>query len=149
MNIVITGASKGIGKAIAEKFAANGYSLFLCVRNEDQLARTSEAISAKNSSVQVRYKTCDESRKEDLKSFASWIIEYSENVDVVVNNAGSFVPGHVYEEDDGLIEYLITTKLYSAYYLSKYLLPGMIQRKQGHISNICSIAALKAYGHGG
>lgn len=149
MNIVITGASKGIGKAIAEKFAANGYSLFLCARNEEQLARTSEAISTKNSSVKVRYKTCDVSRKDDLKSFASWIIDNSESVDVLVNNAGSFVPGHVHEEDDGVIEYLMATNLYSAYYLSKYLLPGMMQRKQGHIFNICSIAALKAYRHGG
>ena len=68
---------------------------------------------------------------------------------MLINNAGSFVPGQVHEEEDGTIEYLMETNLYSAYYLSRYLLPSMMKRKSGHIFNICSIAALKAYKYGG
>ena len=149
MNIVITGASKGIGKAIAEKFAANGYSLFLCARTESELARTADKIAQQFPDIKVNYKTCDVARKSELKSFADWIHSKTNAVDVLINNAGSFVPGHVHEEEDGTIEYLMETNLYSAYYLSRYLLPPMMERKSGHIFNICSIAALKAYKYGG
>lgn len=149
MNIVITGASKGIGKAIADKFAANGFSLFLCARNKEKLAETSQIISKKYPAVTVNYKPCDVSRKAELKDFASWVSNKADTVDVLVNNAGSFVPGQVHEEEDGVIEHLMETNLFSAYYLTKYLLPGMMQKKRGHIFNICSIAALKAYRHGG
>jgi NADP-dependent 3-hydroxy acid dehydrogenase YdfG len=55
----------------------------------------------------------------------------------------------VHEEEDGTIEYLMETNVYSAYYLTRYLLPQMMKRKSGHIFNICSIAALKAYKYGG
>jgi short-subunit dehydrogenase len=149
MNIVITGASKGIGKAIAEKFAANGYSLFLCARNEQELADTAAGISEKFPSINVDYKTCDVSKKPQLKQFADWVLTKTPAADVLVNNAGSFIPGHVHEEEDGVIEFLMETNLYSAYYLSKYLLSPMMDRRSGHIFNICSIASLKAYRHGG
>lgn len=149
MNIVITGASKGFGKAIAEKFAANGYDLFLCSRNESELAETSTAISKQFPSIKINYRSCDVSKKKELKAFADWILEKSASVDVLVNNAGSFVQGHVHEEEDGVLEFLMETNLYSAYYLSRYLLPGMMERRSGHIFNMCSIASLKAYQHGG
>jgi short-subunit dehydrogenase len=149
MNIVITGASKGIGKAIAEKFAANGYSLFLCARHEKELADTAALISQKFPSIEVHHKTCDVSKKQQLKQFADWIHSKTPAADVLVNNAGSFIPGHVHEEEDGVIEFLMETNLYSAYYLSKYLLNPMMDRRSGHIFNICSIASLKAYTHGG
>ena len=149
MNIVITGASKGIGKAIAEKFAANGYSLFLCARTQSELAETAVSIGKKYPDITVEYRTCDVSKKSELKAFADWIYKKTDEVDVLINNAGSFVPGQVHEEEDGTIEYLMETNLYSAYYLSRYLLPSMMKRKSGHIFNICSIAALKAYKYGG
>lgn len=149
MNIVITGASKGIGKAIAEKFAANGYSLFLCARHEKELADTAALISQNFPSIEVHHKTCDVSKKQQLKQFADWIHSKTPAADVLVNNAGSFIPGHVHEEEDGVIEFLMETNLYSAYYLSKYLLSPMMDRRSGHIFNICSIASLKAYRHGG
>ena len=149
MNIVITGASKGFGKAIAEKFAANGYSLFLCARTLDTLKELAGEISAKNPSVKVYYKTCDVSVKNDVKEFADWILSITNEIDVLINNAGSFIQGSVYNEDDGILEELIATNLYSAYYLSRFLLPAMIERKRGHIFNMCSIASLKAYQHGG
>jgi short-subunit dehydrogenase len=149
MNIVITGASKGIGKAIAEKFAENGYSLFLCSRTESELAATASNISNDFPDIKVEYKVCDVSKKKELKVFADWVGSKTGSVDVLVNNAGSFVPGQVHEEEDGTVEFLMETNLYSAYYLSRYLLPAMMERKRGHIFNICSIAALKAYKYGG
>lgn len=148
MNILITGGSKGIGKAIAEKFAANSYTILMCARHEDELAATANEIE-QNTGSKVYFKGCDISQKPSLKEFADWALSTVSAIDILVNNGGSFVPGRVHEEEDGTIEFLMETNLYSAYYLSKYITPGMMERKQGHIFNICSIASLKAYPSGG
>lgn len=149
MNVVITGASKGIGKAIAEKFAANGYSLYLCARNEDVLASLCRSLMDRYPDITANYIGCDVSKKSEVKKFADWVLQEGKTVDVLVNNAGSFEPGHVHEEKEGVLEMLMETNLYSAYYLSRYLLPSMMKRRQGHIFNICSIASLQAYNQGG
>jgi short-subunit dehydrogenase len=149
MNIVITGASKGIGKAIAEKFAAGGYSLFLCARHEETLTAVAKEIAGKNPGISVHHKTCDVASKEEVRAFADFVLQTDGHADILVNNAGAFFPGHVFEEEEGLLEEMMQTNVYSAYHLSRYLLPGMMQRRQGHIFNICSIASLQAYDHGG
>jgi len=149
MNIVITGASKGIGKAIAEKFAANGYSLFLCARTEASLAELARELGTAYPSVKVHYKTCDVGVKNQVKEFADWILSKTADIDVLINNAGIFVQGHVHSEEEGVLEQLMETNLYSAYYLSRHLIPSMKKNKSGHIFNICSIASLKAYKYGG
>ena len=78
-----------------------------------------------------------------------WVLEQGITVDVLVNNAGQFIPGSVYDEADGALEKMIGVNLYSAYHLTRVLVPGMIRRKSGHIFNMCSIASLKAYANGG
>ncbi|HEV9037650.1 MAG TPA: SDR family oxidoreductase, partial [Puia sp.] len=60
-----------------------------------------------------------------------------------------FIPGSVYNEKDGVLETLMTVNLYSAYYLTRQLLPSMMTRRSGHIFNICSVASLQAYPNGG
>lgn len=149
MNIVITGASKGIGKSIAEKFASNGYSLFLCSRKESDLAELAKHLQQQYPSIKVYFKTCDVSDKEEVSAFADWVLSQTKNIGVLINNAGTFTQGHVYKEEDGVLEQLMETNLYSAYYLSRALIPSMIKNKRGHIFNICSIASLKAYKYGG
>ena len=149
MNIVITGASKGIGKSIAEKFAANGYSLFLCARTEGPLEELANQLVANHPAIKVYYKTCDVGVKKEVKEFADWVLSKTSQVDVLINNAGIFIQGHVHSEDDGVLEQLMETNLYSAYYLSRHLIPSMKKNKSGHIFNICSIASLKAYKYGG
>ena len=71
------------------------------------------------------------------------------DIDILINNAGQFVQGSVYNEPEGNLEKMIDINLYSAYHLTRALLPEMIENKSGHIFNICSIAALKAYDNGG
>ncbi len=148
MNVIITGASKGIGKAIAEIFAANGYNLFLCSRGEVALYKTMEELQTRFPSSTVKAKPVDLSRKEEVIAFADWCLSFAVP-DVVVNNAGIFLTGNVLDEPEGNLESHIETNLYSAYHLTRLLLPKMIERKSGHIFNICSIAALKAYKNGG
>ena len=149
MNITITGASKGIGKAIAEKFAANGYDLFLCARNKAQLKAFAEDLGRQFPLIKINYKSCDVSSKDEVKGFAAWVLSITSSLDILVNNAGSYIPGNVHEEPEGALEQLMNTNVYSAYYLSRYLLVPMIEKKSGHIFNICSIAGKKAYPNGG
>lgn len=148
MNIIITGASRGIGKAIAEIFAANGHTLFLCSRGEVQLYKTLEELQLKYPTASIMAKPCDLSNKQQADEFADWVLS-SCVPDILVNNAGGFEPGSIYDEPEGILEKMITINLYSAYHLTRCLLPGMIEKQAGHIFNICSIAALKAYANGG
>ena len=151
MNIVITGASKGIGKAIAEKFADDkqGHSLFLCARNNEMLQLTGKELQGRFPRTNIYTRPCDVGIKADTKKFAEWILEQADKVDVLVNNAGLFIPGNAYDEEDGALEKMMEAHLYGAYHLTRMLLPSMIRQRAGHIFNICSIASLQAYPNGG
>jgi short-subunit dehydrogenase len=148
MNIVITGGSKGMGKAMAEKFAAFKNNIFISARNGQELAETAAEINKKYSGV-VKYFSADLSKKNEVEKFANWILEQNIVPDVLINNAGQFIPGSVYNEEEGTLEKMMNINLYSAYYLTRALLPSMMESRSGHIINMCSIAALKAYANGG
>jgi len=148
MHVVITGGSQGIGKAVAERFAREGADLFLIARHMDKeliwqkqlMEQYGIGISSFNADLSVR---------EQVQDAAQAVLSAWESIDVLVNNAGSFVMGNVHDEPEGNLEQMIELNLYSAYRMSRALLPVMIQRKTGHVFNICSIAALKAYPGGG
>jgi len=148
MNVVITGASRGIGKAIAENFAANGYHLFLTSRNEVTLYKTMEELLTKYPAVSIKAKAFDISEKEQAKAFANWCLQTAVP-DILINNAGAFEPGSIYNEREGVLENQLSVNLFTAYHLTRELLPRMMERKSGHVFNISSIAALKAYSNGG
>lgn len=149
MNVIITGASKGFGKSIAEKFASHGHHLFLCSRSEVALYKTMEELMTKFPAVTIKAKPFDLSQKEGAKEFGNWILSLGIQIDILVNNAGQFIPGSVNNEEDGVLEQMLAVNLNSAYHLTRTLLPAMMQQKSGHIFNICSIASLKAYPNGG
>lgn len=148
MNIIITGASRGIGKAIALTFASCGYNLFLCSRNQEQLNETAAVIQQQHPAVKIKVRAADLSVKEQVASFADWCLHHGVP-DILVNNAGTFIPGNVMDEPDGNLELMMNINLYSAYHLSRKLVPSMIKKGRGHIFNICSVASLKAYDNGG
>jgi short-subunit dehydrogenase len=148
MNIVITGASKGIGKAIAEAFAQAGYTLLLGARGELDLYNTVAHLQTYYPNCQVHAQSVDVSNKQQVQAFANWCLSYG-TPDIVVNNAGSFVPGAIHNENNDILESLMATNVYSAYFLTKALLPAMMAQQSGSIFNICSIASLKAYSNGG
>lgn len=149
MNVVITGVTKGIGHAIAEKFAAAGHTIIGCARNEMNLYKTMDELLMKYPECKVKVRAVDMSDATQVKNFGSWITENSLVPDMLVNNAGAFIPGSIYNEEEGTLEKMIEVNLYSAYHLTRTLLPMMMERKQGHIFNICSIASLNAYANGG
>jgi short-subunit dehydrogenase len=149
MHIIITGASRGLGKAIAERFAAGGNDLVLCSRNEKGLNGTVEELKRKYPSIGVQARAFDLGIAEQAKGFGQWVLGLGMPVDILVNNAGQFIPGNIRDEEEGVLEKMIGVNLFSAYHLTRSLLPKMIAQRKGHIFNICSIASLEAYPNGG
>lgn len=143
MNVIITGVTKGIGRAIANAFASAGYSVAGCARTPKDLQEFKEDLELHYPNVAVATKAVNIANEEEIKSFGRWVLEEGLTPDVIVNNAGFFVPGTIYEEEDGTIDKMMAANVYSAYHLCRALIPAMIERKRGHIFNICSVAAIK------
>src|SRR6478735_10691384 len=124
MIIVITGASKGLGKAVAEKFATDTHphTIILNARNVQALNDVSNTLQQKHPQHNILVKQCDMSVKEDVLSFAAFVTATG-IPDILVNNAGSFIPGSVYNEENGALEQMMQVNLYSAYYITRALLP--------------------------
>ena len=148
MNVIITGASKGLGKAMAEKFAEAGNNLVVCSRNEVELYKMMQEILTKYPQCTIKAKPVDLSVKEEVKSFGNWCLQFGAP-DLLINNAGQFIPGSVYNEEEGALEKMIEMNLFGAYHLTRLLLPKMMEAKRGHIFNMCSVASIKAYANGG
>jgi short-subunit dehydrogenase len=148
MNIVITGAARGIGKAIAEKFAAESNTLFLCARHKETLEGTATDLLRQFPLCTVHTMVADLSVKENADAFANFCLQKGV-MDILINNAGGFTPGNILEEPDGSLEGMMSNNLYSAYYLTRKLAPAMVKNTKGHIFNVCSIASLQAYNNGG
>jgi short-subunit dehydrogenase len=149
MNVIITGASRGLGKAMAEKFAENNHTLYLTSRNEIALYHAVEDLQTRFPGIIIKAKAYDLAKKDGAVGFAEWFLNLGVPVEILINNAGTFLPGSVFNEAEGVLEKLIETNVYSAYHLTRALLPSMIRQKFGHIFNICSIASLNAYPNGG
>lgn len=145
--IAITGGTKGIGKAIIEKFANNGFDIVTCSRNADELETLKKQIE-KLTGAKVHTKVVDVSSSSEVNSFGDFVVALG-GADVLVNNAGVFVPGQMHNEADGMLEKMINTNLYSAYHLTRKVITSMITKRKGHIFNICSTASIMPYVNGG
>jgi short-subunit dehydrogenase len=149
MNAVITGASRGIGRALAEIFAVHGYNLYLCSRREDALLEAIEELKTAFPNITIDGKAFDLGKKTEARLFGEWALNTAGTVDILVNNAGTFVQGNISDEPDGALESMLEVNLFSAYHTTRAILPGMMREKSGHIFSICSIASLAAYPNGG
>jgi NADP-dependent 3-hydroxy acid dehydrogenase YdfG len=148
-NIVITGASKGIGKAIALKFASENFNIAICARNENDLIQCKNELLTINPNIKVLYVVADVSNKIDRDNFVKKVLLQFSNIDILVNNAGTFLPGNTFDEPDGRLDFLLQTNVISAYEITRALLPNMIKKKSGYIFNMSSVAGLQAYTNGG
>jgi len=140
-NVVITGATKGIGRAIVEIFATQGANLYLCARSKEDLKALKADLLARFPTIKVYIKKTDVSKKKQVIAFAAFIAKNTNSINVLVNNAGVFLPGPMVDEADGILETHINTNLYSAYYLTKALLPLLRASPSSHIFNMCSIVS--------
>lgn len=146
--VVVTGGSKGIGRAILDRFAAEKFDVCTCARNQKDLDKWKDETERKFSVNAIPYQA-DLSSKVEISGFVEFVNNLARPVDVLVNNAGYFSPGLVTEEKEGVLESMMASNVYSAYYVTRGLVANMKSRKSGHIFNMCSIASIKAYPNGG
>lgn len=146
--IVVTGATKGIGRAICERFAKEGFALAICSRSNHDLKALAKRLEALGA-AQVYYEQCDMGQRDDVQMFSGHVIDCFGYIDVLVNNAGVFMPGKITEEEDGVLERMMDVNVFSAYYLTRDLFYAIKASKRPHIFNMCSTASITAYENGG
>ena len=147
--ILVTGGTKGIGRAIIEKFAADGFHIITCSRHENDLRKLKLEIEEKYTFSKVFYQTTDVGDRVSVDSFIKYVQNLNVRIDVLVNNAGVYIPGKITEENNLALDHMMQTNLYSAYIITKGLVNEMIKRKSGHIFMMCSTASITAYTNGG
>jgi NAD(P)-dependent dehydrogenase (short-subunit alcohol dehydrogenase family) len=147
--IVVTGGSKGIGKAIVHTFAGMGFRVLTCSRSGQDLEHLASEVGEQFPKADLEYIAADLSDRAGVDSFVQWVQKRVGAPDVLVNNTGVFLQGALYEEPDGQLETMIDTNLYSAYYVTRGLLKKMMEAKRGHIFNMCSTASIIPYLNGG
>ena len=150
MNCILTGATKGIGRACAQRFAAEGFDLALCARTEADLLALKAELQAAAPNIRILTQAFDIRDAAAVKAFGAAAVAFFDNkVDILINNAGVFLPGAISKEDEYTLSTLLETNLYSAYHLTRAVLPAMLPHRSGHIFNMCSIASITAYPTGG
>jgi NAD(P)-dependent dehydrogenase (short-subunit alcohol dehydrogenase family) len=147
--VLITGVTKGIGRALAELFAKNGFNVAGCARNEKDVNEFKAKLWNNYDNQRFLFASVDVSDKLALQAFASDVLLEFQTIDVLINNAGVFIPGSILEEEDGIFEKQIHTNLSSAYHLTREIVPAMKAKKSGYVFNICSTASIMAYENGG
>lgn len=149
MNAVITGSTKGIGRAVLLALVREGWNVAASSRNETDLAQLREEVSAQYPDRQCLIHRVDFRIKEETLHYGDLIQDSWPEIDLLVNNAGIFFPGKVHEEADGVLEETVHLNVYGPYYLTRSILPRMMSRKKGHIINLCSTASIMSYPNGG
>jgi len=135
----ISGASRGIGKGIAEVLASAGYNLALCcVSNIDSLTEYASKLQ-KTFGIHAKAYKLDVSSLMDWENASSKIMADFSDIDVVINNAGISYVGLITDMSSEDWNEIVSTNLDSVFYSTKAFLPKMINRKSGHIINISSM----------
>jgi short-subunit dehydrogenase len=125
MNVVITGASQGIGFAVAEEFAKAGYTLCLVSKSPERIKKASETLQQKYPQAIIHFMAADLAQKKECIDFANWCLGMGTPT-ILVNNAGHFLPGNIIDEKEDHLEAQLATNLLSAYLSTRSLLPAML-----------------------
>ena len=136
---VITGANRGIGKAIAHRFAAEGASLALCARSGESLAQVAREFI--DLGVPVLYQPCDVSVEADVERFFTAVQDRFGQIDILVNNAGAFDGGPFDELSLDAWNNVVGACLTGTFLCSRAAFRSMKARRSGRILNIGSISA--------
>lgn len=144
--LLITGATSGIGKAIALRMAEENVNLILCGRREDRLEELEKELGKK---TRVTTLTFDVRNRKEVNSAVVSLPEEFANIDTLINNAGNahgldFIHEGSLDDWDAMIDINVKGLLY----VTKAILPGMVARKEGHIINIGSTAGKEVYPRG-
>jgi len=146
--IMITGATSGIGKACAEKFAENNWNIIITGRRKERLEELASKLKQK-CNTEIKLLNFDVRKLSEVEKAFSSLEKNWKNIDVLINNAGLVMgldPVDKGNVDDW--ETMIDTNVKGLLYISKQVMPGMISRASGHIINIGSIAGKETYANG-
>lgn len=136
---VVSGGTKGIGKAICNQLLQNGFKVYTCARTPDPTFNHENLIQIK----------ADMSDKKAVQKFAKTILSKESSIDILVNNVGVFLPGKILEEEDGNFEIQVNTNLASTYHLTRAMCEALKKSSKPYIFNICSTASITPYINGG
>ncbi len=151
MNIVITGASKGIGLAIAERFSqeTTPHAFALCARNETELAAMRDQLAKSYPQHSYYSSVCDVSNEAEVLRFVALCNEKLGAVDILVNNAGFGIFKPVTDLSLSEFRSVVDTNLRGVFLLTKNLLPPMRAKRSGTVITISSIAGKNGFSSGG
>ncbi|GAA4095454.1 SDR family oxidoreductase [Mucilaginibacter panaciglaebae] len=139
---LITGATKGMGRAIAIAFATEGVNLAINSRNADDLATFKTELLQINPAIKIFTAVADGSKREELLQFAEGARRELGQISIIVNNLGMYKYSKILDDEQGLFGKMIDTNLMPAYELYRFFGKEMIATGRGHIFNICSVASL-------
>src|SRR5262245_48789989 len=131
--IVVTGASAGIGAAIAKKLGAEGHAIVLAARREDELEEAAKASGERALAV-----TCDVTRRADVERLKARALETFGHVDVWINNAGRGITRSVLDLSDEDVDAMMAVNVKSALYGMQAIVPHFMERGEGHLLNVSS-----------
>src|SRR6202050_895533 len=143
---VVTGASRGIGLAVARGLGGLGAKLSLCARSADKLQNVANEL--KSAGVEVVIVAADVTSPDDIRSLVEETKQAFGAIDILVNNAGIGYFGPFYEANESNWDSVLDTNLKSVFLLSKAVAKGMVERRGGHIINIASLAGKNAFAGG-
>lgn len=135
---LVTGAGKGIGKAIALALAAEGVNVGLMARTESDVKNVAAEANARG--VKTSYATADVSNRSEVETAVKKIETELGKIDILINNAGTATFGNFLELEPEVWENQIRVNVFGVYYTTRAVLPQMIERKTGDIVNISSTA---------
>ncbi|HAA12836.1 MAG TPA: short-chain dehydrogenase [Cytophagales bacterium] len=142
---VVTGGTQGIGKALVNRFLREDWLIATCARSQIGL----DQLAEEQGGAGIFSTVADLSNRAGISTFSSFVESLPHVPEVLVHNTGVFLPGGILDEPDDQLETMMNTNLYSAYHLSRALVPAMIAQGRGHIFNVASIASLVGYPSGG
>lgn len=138
---LVTGGSKGLGKAMARGFAEAGANVVISSRHEDELRAAAKEI-AEGTKAQVQYFVADMTQRDEVRKLADKALGAFGRVDILVNNAGSNTPQAIDQITDEAWDRIVELNLSSCMALTRALVPQMKQRRWGRIIHISSIMGL-------
>ncbi len=142
MIAIITGATQGIGKATATRFAKEKFDLIITARNTDDLEKVKSELESAYE-VKVYTLRCDLSKLDEAQKFGDFVLSVTTQVDVLVNNVGQYMVGDLFENSPEKFQEQINVNLLSAHVLTHTLLPVFKTQKRGHIFTIGSLLSFK------
>jgi NAD(P)-dependent dehydrogenase (short-subunit alcohol dehydrogenase family) len=144
-SVLISGGTRGIGKALVLRFLHEGFTVFTCGSSQ----KSADLLLKEISSPRLFVNSVNLESKAEAENWIEFVRTHSSALNILVNNAGIFLPGSIESEEDGVFEKVISINLASAYHISRACLPLLRNAGKAHIFSISSTAGIMAYPNGG